>query len=531
MESLVSSHDAARSVALTGALSRAAQQRANHPAVRFGERCRSYRDLADRVARLAAALRGLGVEPGDRVGVLALNSDRYLESYFGTWWAGAVINPVNVRWSAAEIAYSLEDCDTQVLLVDRALTEMVPAITQRVLGLRHVIYADDGPVPEGLAGYEELVRAASPMEDGCAGGDALAAIFYTGGTTGVPKGVMLSHANLWSSIITRMAHLHVEPGSVVAQAAPLFHLASAGRLVGHVIVGGQSVILPSFKAAEVIACIERHAIREVTLVPSMIQMMLDDPSFQPARLRSLQRINYGASPISEALLDRALELLPQVGFSQAYGQTEAGLYITLNPPEGHVGEARASGRVRSAGRAVFSVEVRIVDDQGREVPRGTVGEIVVRGPNVMLGYWNKPEATREALRGGWLHTGDGGTMDEEGYIYIVDRLKDMIVTGGENVYSAEVENAVASHPCVAACAAIGIPSERWGESVHVAVVLHAGASLTLRELQAHCRERIAGYKCPRSMALHDGLPMSAVGKVMKTELRKPFWDDRHRAVA
>ncbi len=522
---------AARAVALTHALARAVQQHGKTIAVRDGEHGRSYAELAQRVARLAAALRGLGVQPGDRVGMLALNGERYLEFYFAVWWAGAVVNPVNVRWSDAEIAFSLEDCDTRVLLVDRHFAPRLQGLRERSPLPEVAVWADDGAAPEGLLDYETLIAAAAPMDDACAGGDALAAVFYTGGTTGVPKGVMLSHLNLWSSIVTRMAHLPVEPGTVIAHVAPLFHLASAGRLVGQVMAGGCSVILPSFRAGQLIECIEHHAIREVTLVPSMLQMMLDEPGFRPERLRSLVRINYGAAPISETLLDRAMALLPNVGFSQAYGQTEAAIYLTLNPPEGHVGAARASGRVHSAGRACHTVQLQVVDAEGREVPRGTVGEIVARGPNVMLGYWNRPSQTREALRGGWLHTGDMGRMDDEGYLFIVDRLKDMIVSGAENIYSAEVENAVGSHPAVAASAAIGIPSEKWGESVHVVVVLRPGRSLTLDQLQAHCRKLIAGYKCPRSMELRDALPLSPMGKVLKSELREPHWSGQARAVS
>jgi len=454
-------------ITLTQALHRAAQQVPRQVATRFGARTRAYSELKERAARLAAALVSLGVRPGDRVGMLSLNSDRYLEFYLATWWAGAVTNSVNVRWSAAEIAFSLVDCDTQVLLVDDHFADLVPDLRKRVPQLREVIDAGEGrgaqsraqSIP-GAHGYETLIAAAEPIEDRCAGGDALAAIFYTGGTTGRTKGVMLSHANLWSSGISRMAQIHSEAGSTAVHVAPLFHLAAAGRLVTQLTLGGESVILAAFQPAELIDHIERHRVREIMLVPSMIQMLLDDPAFDPARLRSLKRITYGASPISETTLARALESLPSIEFAQAYGQTEASPVITLNPPESHIGEGRRLGRLRAAGRACYSMEVRIEDPEGRELPRGEVGEICARGPNVMLGYWNRPEETRHALRGGWLHTGDGGYMDEDGYVFVVDRLKDMIVTGGENVYSAEVENAVRQHPAVADCAAIGIPSSK-----------------------------------------------------------------------
>lgn len=520
----------AMNIYLTQGLHRAVQQQPTRIACRFGERATSYRELAERVARLATVLRRLGVRRGDRVGMLALNSDRYLEYYLAVWWSGAVVNPVNVRWSAAEMAYSLNDCETRVLLVDEHFLDLVSPLRARVARLAHVIFCGKGAGDAQLPDCEQLIAGAQPAADECGQGDELAAIFYTGGTTGIPKGVMLSHANLWSSAISRMAQVHSPPGSVALHVAPLFHLASAGRLISQIMLGGESVIMPAFRPAELIESIERYRVSEITLVPSMIQMLLDDPSFDPKRLASLRRISYGASPISESTLDRALEVLPQVEFSQAYGQTEASPVITISPPENHVGEGRRLGRVRAAGRASYSVEVRIVDPQGHELPRGQVGEITARGPNVMLGYWNKPEETKQALRGGWLHTGDGGYMDGEGFVFVVDRLKDMIVSGGENVYSAEVENAVAQHPAVAACAAIGIPSAKWGESVHIAVVLHSGASLTLEQLHAHCSELIAGYKCPRSMEIRASLPMSAVGKVLKTALRQPYWPDLAKAV-
>lgn len=261
-------------------------------------------------------------------------------------------------------------------------------------------------------------------------------------------------------------------------------------------------------------------------------MLVDHPAMKkPRDLGALRTIAYGASPISEAVLERAMAALPGVGFVQAYGMTELSPLATLNPASYHTAEGRRLGKLRSAGRASHCTEVRIVDPQGREVPRGTVGEVVVRGPNVMQGYWNQPALTAAALRDGWMHTGDGAWMDDDGFIFIADRLKDMIITGGENVYSAEVENALAQHPAVAACAVIGIPSDEWGESVHAVVVRHPQHELAAEALMAHCRPLIAGYKCPRSVDFVEALPLSGAGKVLKTKLREPFWRNRERTVA
>ena len=241
-------------------------------------------------------------------------------------------------------------------------------------------------------------------------------------------------------------------------------------------------------------------------------------------------VAYGGSVISEALLHRAMARFPSAGFTQIYGMTELAPIITILTARDHLPDGNKPGLLRSAGRASLITEVRVVDVHGNEVPRGTVGEVAVRGPGVMLGYWNKPDATQTAVRNGWMHTGDGGRMDEDGYLFIVDRMKDMIVSGGENVYSAEVENALARHPAVGACAVIGIPSDQWGEAVHAVVVLKPNATVTGDELSKHCHEAIAGYKCPRSVEIRDALPMTGAGKIMKTELRKSYWEGRTRAV-
>jgi long-chain acyl-CoA synthetase len=261
-------------------------------------------------------------------------------------------------------------------------------------------------------------------------------------------------------------------------------------------------------------------------------MLADHPAIGSRDMSSLQQIYYGASPISEALLDRAIKALPGVHFIQAYGMTELSPIATLLPWEDHIGEGRKKGRHRSGGRATVGCEVRIVDPNDQPVASGVVGEIAVRGDNLMMGYWERPEETAKAIVNGWMHTGDGGYMDEDGYVYVVDRLKDMIITGGENVYSAEVENIVAQHPAVAQCAVIGIPDPQWGEQVHAVVVVRSGARLTQEELLTFCKEKIGGYKCPRSADIRgEPLPMSGAGKILKRELRRPYWEGRRRAVS
>jgi long-chain acyl-CoA synthetase len=496
----------------------------------YGDRSRTYGEMAARVSRIASVLWARGIKAGDRVAMLAVNSDCYLEFYLATWWAGAIATPVNTRWSAAEIVYSLNDSSVSLLLIDSNFLHLLPEVRAQSHTLEDVVFFGDGVAPPDLPDLEQLLVGATPIPDALRQRDDPAVIFYTGGTTGFPKGVILSHLNLWSAAMSRMAMIPSSPEPVGLHVAPLFHVAAAGRMIAHTLIGGSAVILPSFRPEELIDCIERHAIAEVVLIPSMLQMLLAHPGFRVQRLASLRRITFGGSVIPESVLDQALAVFPQVEFIQSYGMTEAAPPLTLNPHASHVGEGRRLGRHRSAGREVYGVQLKTIDELGNETAPGVAGEIVVRGPQVMLGYWGKPEETARALRGGWYHTGDGGYLDEDGYLYIVDRMKDMIISGGENVYSAEVENAIQQHPSVALNAVIAVPSEVWGESVHAVVVLKPGAHLTLAELQAHCKALIAGYKCPRSLEFRDQLPMSSVGKVLKTVLREPHWKPSPTAV-
>ncbi len=517
---------------LTQALHRAVQQHPDRIASIFGTRRRSFAEFADRVARLAGALQRLGMKPGDRVAMLAMNSDRYLEYQMAVPWAGGVLNPCNVRWSVAEIAYSLNDSGSTILLVDDHFLSMVPQLRTDTVSLREVIHCGDGTAPTGTHSYEQLIAAASPVPDTIRRGDDLAGIFYTGGTTGFPKGVMLSHTNMMSSGLAMRADGLAQPDGVYLHAAPMFHLADMGVAMPHWIEGNTHAIVAAFNPETVLDVMARDRVTHVLLVPTMVQMLVDHPAMQqPRDLSALHTIAYGASPMSEAVVERAMKALPGVGFIQAYGMTELSPLATLNPAWYHTAEGRKAGKLRSAGRASHCTEVKIVDAQGTEVPRGTVGEVIVRGPNVMQGYWNKPEQTAAALKNGWMHTGDGAYMDEDGFIFIADRLKDMIISGGENIYSAEVENALAQHPAVAACAVIGIPSDQWGESVHAVVVLKPDVKPEASELIDHCKALIAGYKCPRSVEFVAALPLSGAGKVLKTTLREPFWKGRTRNVA
>lgn len=506
---------------LTQALHRSARQHPARLATVCGDRRHDYRKFAERVARLAGALQGLGVESNDRVAMLALNSDRYLEYYLACFWAGAVANPINVRWSAAEVLYALNDAGASVLIVDDQFLALGQSIRERCPGMRHLIHAGDGPTPGDTLRYETLLMHATLAEDVHRNGRDLAFLLYTGGTTGVPKGVMLSHDNVAVASLG-MSAMGCGSGDVMLHAVPSFHAAGVQMMFNHFIRGGSSVVITTFNPLLVLRAIAVERVTDTMLVPTMLQMLIEHPSVDQYDLGSLRRVFYGAAPVSETVLLRATQVLPNTEFIQGYGMTETGITIML-PGYFHTIDGQKLGKLRAAGLALPHTEVKIVDGEDRDLPPGTPGEILVRGPTVMLGYWNQLQQSAETLKGGWMHTGDVGFMDQEGFVFIVDRLKDMIISGGENVYSSEVENALAKHPAVAQCAVIGVPSDKWGEVVHAVVVKKLGIEVSAEALGTHCRSLIAAYKCPRSMEFRDSLPLSAAGKLLKNELREPYW--------
>jgi acyl-CoA synthetase (AMP-forming)/AMP-acid ligase II len=516
---------------LTQVLHKACRERPESIATVCGDRRRTYRQLVERVARLAGALRDLGVQPGDRVSMLSFNSDYFIEYLYGTLWSGAAVNPINIRWAAPEIAFSLHDCNTRILLVDDPFAHMIESLRLQSPGLSAVIYVGDGTAPADALDYEALLSGATPARDSMSGGRDLAAVLYTGGTTGHPKGVMLSHESLGINALATLAAAPRASPVVALHAAPLFHVAGITFVLQIGLRLARHVLMRTFDPVEALRLIEAEGVAETFMVPTMIRRLLEEEDFNHRDLSSLRTLLYGAAPIDPSLQAQLLRALPNLECTQLYGQTEAASAVTALPPEYHQLDTAYADKRGSAGRPISTAEVRIVDVTGAELPTGQVGEICLRGPTVMLGYWNQPELTAAAVRDGWLHSGDLGYLDADGFLYIVDRLKDMIISGGENVYSSEVEKALLSHREVAMCAVIGVPDERWGERVHAVVVRQADGTVTEAELTAHCKKLIAGYKCPRSMEFRDELPLSAAGKLLKHVLREPYWRDRERRIA
>lgn len=509
---------------LTRSLLRAQHTFGNRTCLLFGDRSWTWNAHVERIARLAGALQALGVRTGDRVAILSHSSDRYIEVAYAILWAGGVLVPLSTRATDAELADTLADSDAAVLFLGDGFAPSLPALHTASADLSHVIHAGEGSPPTGLLDYEALIAGTAPALRAERGGGDLAAIFYTGGTTGRAKGVMLSHANLYANAVHALAQYRYDERTIYLHAGPLYHLAAGSRIFTTAIAGATHVVIPRFSVDEVISAIETHKVTMTALVPTMMAMLAEHPRFATADLSSLDLITYGASPMPEALIADLLRRLPHVRFGQAYGMTELSPACTYLEPRHHSLAPDMRHLLRSAGRPALGVDVRIVDPQDRDVPNGTVGEIIVAGPVVMLGYWKLPELTAQALRGGYMHTGDLGYRDGDGFVFVVDRLKDMIVSGGENVYSAEVEDAIRKHPAVAMCAVIGVPHPRWGEAVHAVVVPSAGASVSEDDIIAHCRTLISGYKVPRSVAFRAAMPLSAANKILKTELRKPFWE-------
>jgi len=481
----------------------------------------TWERLAERIGRLAAAIAARGVKAGDRVALLAPNGPAFLETMMAAARIGAIIVPLNYRLSPAELNFQLADAECALWFVDESFAGLAEATGIEV---PKVAIAPGGGEHEAM-----IESAGAPADLVPVTPNHTLGIFYTGGTTGLPKGVMLTHQNMLSNATHVAPRMNHRPDDIHLHAAPMFHLADLGGTFAQLLAGGTHCFLAKFDAEGVAGAVERHKVTTIGLPPTMLDMALRGDAAERHDMSSLRRINYGGSPITDAVLKRAFDVLP-CEFVQGYGQTEATQTITLLSAEDHRRAVDRPELLRTCGKPVDGVQVIIADPHDRPVAAGEIGEVLVRGPNVMKGYWRREAETVEALRGGWLHTGDLGRRDEEGYITLVDRRKDMIITGGENVFSTEVENALTSHDEVIEAAVVGVPDDQYGERVHAVVVLRDGAQPDEAGLQAHCRARIGGFKIPRSFEFIAELPKTGAGKVRKAELRAPHWQNQDRKV-
>lgn len=494
-------------------LRNAAQAAPSAIAIRYQGRDCTWSLFVNRVAQRAAQLRSSSL-PSARVALLAANLPEHMEADYAVLWADRVLVPLNTRLSLMEQQFILEHSECELLCFDERSAKRAAELMSRLSSLRGValapIAAWDTP-QDALTGIEALPFTPAQAET--------AAIFYTGGTTGIPKGVALSHTALLLQAMSAKDNYRLDEGTVFVHSAPMFHLADFAAALGTTAGIGAHSFLPEYSPSAFLDCIEQEGVNVGILVPPMIPGVLDAASSRPGVMGRLRTILYGAAPIQEPILCRLMQAAPGVGLVQVYGQTEVGGACTALAAERHVFTGPLAGKLGSAGRVVPAFTMRIANESGEPCANGVAGEVQVSGPGLMTSYWKAPALTALAMQDGWLRTGDVGVMDDDGFVSIVGRLKDMIISGGENVFAGEVESALMYHDAVAACAVFGVPDAKWGEAVHAAVVLKPGCEVGAEELIAHCRTRIAHYKCPRGISLrHQPLPLSGVGKVRKVDL-------------
>ena len=490
-------------------------------AFQFPDRCAisvndtelTFAEVDDRASRLAQLILDMGISPGERIALLAMNETEFFEVQIAAIRAGVALVPLNFRLAASELAFIMENSEPQLLITGPGF---------------HEIGADLKCVHRMALGeeYEHALQSVAPMRRSPINAVDICSVLYTSGTTGRPKGSLISNQALWARIVSFTLEYKPDSNNVYLQGLPLFHIA-ANVSFTYAYNGATNIVVRDFNPADVIQTLEKKRVTDALFVPTMINLLINHPDIESADLSSLDFVAYGASTIPPTLLAKAIEVF-DADFCQLFGMTETSGCTALRP-EDHDPENKPH-LLASAGVVAHGFEVRVVDDKDIDVQVGEIGEVICRGPALMDGYLGDEEATAAALRGGWMHTGDLGKLDDDGYLYITDRKKDMIISGGENIYPREVEDVLFSHQAVHSVAVIGIPDQRWGEQAHAVVVLQPDSSISDMDLLIYARENLAGYKVPKSVEFVDELPTNATGKVLKKILREPYWEDHEREV-
>lgn len=510
-------------------LSRSARKFPNKTAVVFKNERLTYKQVNERANAIADSLVKRGIQKGDRISFLADNTIEYIEMYFGPAKAGAIFAPINTTMVAHEMEYVLNYLQPKVLIFQPRFIDMIESIKSRLSIQSYVVM---GSGISGLEGYERLIQEGSEKEPAVElDGEDIALIIFTGGTTGMPRGAMHAHRGLVFNAYAMALDFMQTYDDVEIQMTPMYHTAMASQTYSSTLMGNTHVIMAEFEPIEVLEAIAKEKVTIGFMVPTIINALLQVPDLEKYDLSSLRRILYGGAPMPMKLLEKALKTLG-CGFTQLYGLTEGGPLVATLPPEDHItrGPAELVKRSAASGRAIVNYEIRVVDDQDRDVPIGKVGEIIGKSVSMTRGYWDQPEENEALLKKGWLHTGDLARMDEDGYIYVVERKKDMIISGGKNIYSPEVEEVLYRHPAVLEATVFGVPDDYWGEAVKACVVLKSGEELTEAELIQFCKENLASYKKPKSVDFMEELPKSAAGKILKRILRDKYWEHLERKI-
>ncbi|MBX2839939.1 MAG: long-chain-fatty-acid--CoA ligase [Gammaproteobacteria bacterium] len=487
----------------------------------------SWSEFNARIHQMAAALLEQGVKPGDRIAYLGMNSHWMVEMYFAPSLIGAISVPLNYRLSENELTEIIQDCTPRLLYVDRHFATQAITLKNRCDASLLIVYADIQQAEPDFDAihYEQLITDAGVVADDSfdslsSASDETMSIFYTSGTTGKPKGVMLSHGNMFANAKGTGQLYQYQSSDIMLLAGPLFHLGTGSRIFTAVLYGTTMVIQPKFDVENMMKIIESQSVTATTLVPTMFQMIIDHPRFHEFDFSSLRCLTYGSAPMTAALMKRVIDKFPGATFCQGYGMTEASPCLAVLTPLDHTPVNGEFPKLGSNGKPVRYCDLRIVDENDKSVPNGQSGEVIVRGPQIMNGYWNQPQVTAEAMRGGFYHTGDAGYLDKDGYLHLIGRTKEMIITGGENVYPLETESCLTEHPAVAVATVMGLPHKKWGEMVFAAVTLKQNKTATEQELIDFCREKIAHYKAPKRIKFWPGsLPLAATNKVDKPAIK------------